>query len=156
MRSVQSGSKGGLERVGQPTEGQGPRRLKNGAAAHSFTPEERARGGHARAEKIRRRKELREQLEAAEFEELTAAAPELLDRALVRLNLLIGSEDDRVALRAVREALDRTLGRPRQRNDGGSFLERPDMDAALVAARAKLAALIEGRAARSVTLGEQP
>jgi hypothetical protein len=153
MRSMQSssrrlpsdGQQGGVERT---------RLLKNGAPAHAFTPEDRARGGHVRAEKVRRRKELREQLDGAKFEELTAAEPELLHRALARLNLLIGSEDDRVALRAVREVLDRTLGRPTQRNDGRSFDQRPDMDAALAAAREKLAALIERHVARSVTLGE--
>jgi hypothetical protein len=72
---------------------------------------------------------------------LSATEPELLDRALVRLSLLIGSEDDRVALRAVKEVLDRTLGRPRQRP--ASFKQRPEMDAAMAAAREKLAALIE-------------
>jgi hypothetical protein len=52
---------------------------------------------------------LREQFEGSELEDLAAAEPELFDRALARLNLLIGSEDDRVALRAVKEVLDRTL-----------------------------------------------
>jgi hypothetical protein len=67
--------------------------------------------------------------------------------------LLIGSEDDRVALRAVKEALDRTLGRPRQRHEHGRSRGR-DMDAALAAAREKLVAvLIERRAARGVTPG---
>lgn len=45
---------------GQPKGVEHSRLLKNGATAHALTPEERARGGHARAEKIRRRKELRE------------------------------------------------------------------------------------------------
>jgi hypothetical protein len=126
--------------------------LKNGAPAHVFTPEDRARGGHARAEKIRRRKELREQLDVAEVEDLSAAEPELLDRALARLFLLVGSEDDRVALRAVKEVLDRTLGRPRQRHGHGRS-HGPDMDAALASAREKLTAQLERRAARSVTPG---
>ena len=60
---------------------------------------------------------------------MTAAEPELLERALTRLNLLIASEDDRVALRAVKEVLDRTLGRPRQRSEHGRW-QTPDMDAA--------------------------
>jgi hypothetical protein len=36
---------------------------------------------------MRRRKELREQLDVAELEDLAAAEPELLDRALARLGL---------------------------------------------------------------------
>jgi NAD(P)-dependent dehydrogenase (short-subunit alcohol dehydrogenase family) len=128
------------------------RLLKNGAPAHAFTREDRARGGHARAEKIRRRKELSEQLDVAQREDLPAAQPELLDRALARLDLLIASADDRVALRAVQEVLDRTLGRPRQRHDFGHS-QGPDMDAALAGAREKLAALIERRAARRTTHG---
>jgi hypothetical protein len=139
---------------GQHTGFEGPRLLKNGAAAHAFTPEDRARGGHARAETMRRRKELREQFDVTELEDLTTAEPELLDRALARLGILIGSEDDRVALRPVKEVLDRTLGRPRQRHEHGRS-HGPDMDAALAAAREKLEALIERRAARSLTLGEQ-
>ena len=115
--------------------------------------EDRARGGHARAEKIRRRKELREQFDVAELEDFAAAEPELLDQALARLYLLIGSEDDRVALRAVKEVLDRTLGRPRAPHDRGSLKQRPDMDAALAGAREKLAALIERHAARRMTSG---
>jgi hypothetical protein len=83
---------------------------------------------------------------------LAAAEPELLDRALARLSLLIGSEDDRVALRAVKEVLDRTLGRPTPRHDFGRS-QGPDMDAALAQAREKLAALIERRSARRVTPG---
>jgi hypothetical protein len=137
-------------RTGRQGTGVEPSRLlKNGAAAHAFTPEDRARGGHARAEKIRRRKELREQFDTAELEDLAAAEPELLDRALARLNLLIASEDDRVALRAVKEVLDRTLGRPRQRPDYG-HTQGPDRDAALAEAREKLAALIARRSARGV------
>jgi hypothetical protein len=95
----------------------------------------------------------REQLDVAGPEASTAAEPELLDQALARLNLLIGSEDDRVALRAVREVLDRTLGRPRQRPDGGSAKQGPDMDAALAGAREKLGARIERHATPSVTPG---
>jgi hypothetical protein len=151
MRSMQSGSRK-RPPDGRQTDVEQTPRLKNGAAAHAFTPEDRARGGHARAEKIRRRKELREQFEVAELEDLTAAEPELLDRALARLNLLIGSEDDRVALRAVKEVLDRTLGRPRQRHEQGRS-RGPDMDAALAAAREKLVVALIERPARRVTPG---
>jgi hypothetical protein len=147
---MHSGSQRRLRAAGRPTGGEQSHLLKNGAPAHAFTPKDRARGGHARAEKIRKRKELREQFDVAAVEDLAAAEPELLDRALTRLYLLISCEDDRVALRAVREALDRTLGRPRQRQEYGRS-QGPDMDAALATAREKLAALIERhpRAARS-------
>jgi hypothetical protein len=136
MRSVQSGSRKPPP-DGQHTGFEQPRLLKNGAAAHAFTRADRARGGHARADKMRRRKELREQLDVAELEDLAVAEPELLDRALARLGLLIGSEDDRVALRAVKEVLDRTLGRPRQQHEQGRS-HPPDMEAALASAREKL------------------
>jgi hypothetical protein len=62
--------------------------------ARPDTREDRARGGQARAEKIRRRKELRDQFDVVELEDLSAAEPELLERAIARLNLLIASEDD--------------------------------------------------------------
>jgi hypothetical protein len=65
---------------------------------------------------------------------------------------LIGSEDDRVALRAVKEVLDRTLGRPRQQHEQGRS-HAPDMDAALASAREKLKALLARHAARGVTPG---
>jgi hypothetical protein len=82
---------------------------------------------------------------------LAAAEAELLDRALTRLNLLIGSEDDRVALRAVKEVLDRTLGRPRERPEHGRSYG-PDMEAAAARAREGLAALIPDVTAASTTL----
>jgi hypothetical protein len=82
---------------------------------------------------------------------LSAAEPELLARALARLNLLIGSEDDRVALRAVKEALDRTLGRPRQQEYRS--VERCDMDAALALAHEKLAERLGRLSDRSATSG---
>jgi hypothetical protein len=59
--------------------------LKNGAAAHEFTREDRAKGGRVRAERMRKRKELRERFDAADLEDLAVAELELLDRALVRL-----------------------------------------------------------------------
>jgi hypothetical protein len=111
-------------------------------------------GGPARAEKIRRRRELRERFEVEELEDLPGAELELLDQALVRLNLLLGSDDDRVALRAVVEVFDRTLGLPKQQREFGRSLEQwPDMDAALVQAHQKLAARLRCRPARSVTPG---
>jgi hypothetical protein len=80
---------------------------------------------------------------------VAAAEPELLNRALARLNLLIGCDDDRVALRAVKEVLDRTLGRPRQAHEQGRS-HGPDMEAAATAAREKLAASIERLVPRGV------
>jgi hypothetical protein len=147
MRSMQSSSQKTPRTERQRTGPKESRLLKNGARAHTFTREDRARGGHARAEKICRRKELKEKLDGAETEDLAAAESELLDRAVARLNLLIGSEDDRVALRAVKEVLDRTLGRPRQRHEHGRS-HGADMDATLAAAREKLEAQIECRSQR--------
>jgi hypothetical protein len=62
------------------------RLLRNGAEAHEFTREDRAKGGRARAEMIRRRNELRERFGVAELEDLAAGELELLNRALVRLD----------------------------------------------------------------------
>jgi hypothetical protein len=44
--------------------------LKNGAQAHELTREDRAKGGRARAEKLRKRKELREQFQLEQLEDL--------------------------------------------------------------------------------------
>jgi hypothetical protein len=105
------------------------------------------RGGRVRAEKMRRRKELRERFEVAHLDDLAAAELELLDQALVRLNLLLASEDHRVALRACIEVFDRVLGRPRQQvKDGHSFAQRPDMETALARACEKLALRLDGQA----------
>jgi hypothetical protein len=131
-----------------------PRLLKNGAKAHEFTREDRAKGGRVRAERIRRRKELRERFEVGQFEDLAAAELELVGWVLVRLNLLIGSDDDRVALRAVKEVLDRALGRPRQQGEFGGSMEAPTATGGEAAkAREKLAARLERYAARRVTSG---
>ena len=132
------------------------RLLKNGAAAHELTREDRAKGGRIRAEKIRRRKELRERFEVGQLEDLAGAELELLDQALVRLNLLIGSEDDRVALRAVMLVLDRTLGRPRQQQASDRSEGRPDVETALAEAREKLAVRLRRRAARTALPLDRP
>ena len=44
------------------------RLLKNGAAAHEFTRDDRAKGGRVRAEKIKKRKELQERFDVATLE----------------------------------------------------------------------------------------
>jgi len=82
MRSVQSSPQRLPGPAAQATGIEQSRLLKNGAPAQAFTREERARGGHARAEKIRKRKELREQFDIAGLEDFAAAEPELLDQAL--------------------------------------------------------------------------
>ena len=107
----------GLGREDAPARPGSPRLLKNGAPAHEFTREDRARGGRVRAERIRRREELRERFDVAHLEDLAAAELDVLGGALLRLILLVSSDDDRVALRAVKEVLDRTLGRPRQQDE---------------------------------------
>jgi hypothetical protein len=60
---------------------------------------------------------LRERFDVAHLEDLAAAELDVLGGALLRLILLVSSDDDRVALRAVKEVLDRTLGRPRQQDE---------------------------------------
>ncbi len=147
---MQSASQIGLRSSGRWTAVEPSRVLKNGAVAHELTREDRAKGGRKRAEKIRRRKELRERFEIGQLEGLASAELELLDQAPVRLRLLIGSEDERIALRAVIVVLDRTLGRPRQRQAWDrSFEGVPDMETALAEPREKLAGRLERRAARS-------
>jgi hypothetical protein len=84
---MQSGSQKLLGPPGQPTGAGRSHLLKNGAPAHAFTREDRARGGHARAEKIRRREELRKQFDVAELEDVAAAEPELLARVVSRVHL---------------------------------------------------------------------
>lgn len=115
--------------------------LRNGVEAHELTREDRAKGGRARAEKLRRRKELRERFEVEQLEDLAEA--ELLDRAVVRLTLLLASDDDRVALRAAIEVLDRVLGKPKPAR---SMVER-DFAAEAESAREKLATLLDRAAA---------
>jgi hypothetical protein len=86
---MQSGSEIVLTRPGTEQS----RLLRNGAAPHEFTREDRARGGRARTETAGRRQELRAQLDVAELQGVGPAEPALLDRALARPNLLIGSDD---------------------------------------------------------------
>jgi hypothetical protein len=111
--------------------------LKNGAQAHELTREERAKGGRVRAEKLRKRKELRERLKIDQLEDLAEA--ELLDRAVIRLTLLLASDDDRVGLRGSIEVLDRVLGKPKPAR---STVER-DFAADAESAREKLAEMLE-------------
>jgi hypothetical protein len=120
--------------------------LRNGVEAHELTREDRAKGGRARAEKLRKRKELRERFQLERLEDL--AETELLDRAVVRLTLLLASDDDRVALRAAIEVLDRVLGKPKPAR---RTVER-DFAAEAESAREKLAKLLDrAAAARPVT-----
>jgi hypothetical protein len=129
------------------------RTLKSGADAHDFTREERAKGGRARAEKLR---EGREAAQAFADEQLQA----VLAKALHELEELLHSDDPRVKLKAAVVILDRTLGRPGQRLEHAGSIEfrRADLVAQakqeLVAeyasqaklAREKLTAALERRA----------
>jgi hypothetical protein len=121
------------------------RLLKNGAAAHEFTRDDRAKGGRVRAGKIRRRKALQARFDVATLEDLDRAELELAERAIVRLGLLLASEDDRVAMRACKEVFDRVLGRPRERQEHRGLISS-DTEAEVAVAREKLAILIERRA----------
>ena len=80
-------------------------------------------------------------MQVEQLEDLAEA--ELLDRAVVRIGLLIASDDDRVALRASIEVLDRVLGRPKP---APSAPER-DFAAEVESAREKLAEMIDRAAA---------
>jgi hypothetical protein len=124
--------------------GSKPRLLRNGAPAHELIREDRAKGGRARAEKIRKRKELRERFQVENLEELAEAELELVERGLVRLELLIASDDERVALRACKEVFDRVLGRPRL----APGTVEPDCMGELESAREKLAQRLALKAPR--------
>ena len=126
--------------------------LKSGAGAHDFTPEERAKGGRARAENLRERREV---AQAFADEQLQA----VLAEALHELEELLHSDDPRVKLKAAVVILDRTLGRPGQRLEHAGTLElrRADLVAQAkeelhreyntqaASARAKLHQLLERR-----------
>jgi hypothetical protein len=92
------------------------RMLKSGVDAHDFTPEERAKGGRARAEKLRER---REAAQAFADEQLQA----VLAEALHELEELLHSDDSRVKLKEAVVILDRTLGRPGQRLEHAGSIE---------------------------------
>jgi hypothetical protein len=84
---------------------------------HTFTREEAARGGRARAAKVRE-----EQARAREFADEQPA--ELVAGALAAI--LTQDEHPIARIRAVREVLDRVLGKPVQRteltgDDGGAL-----------------------------------
>jgi hypothetical protein len=119
-------------------------------AKHALTKEERSRGGHARAEKLR---EERAEAQALADEELSKA----VTQAVRRLAELVESEDEHVALRAAAQVLDRVLGRPTQRESGSNEVHR-DMEAEMARARDKLLLMIarhaESRAQR-IANGEE-
>lgn len=128
------------------------RRLKSGTDAHDFTPEERAKGGRARAEKLRARREAAQAFADGELQAVLAAA-------LHELEELLHSDDPHVKLKAAVVILDRTLGRPGQRLEhaGSIELRRADLvaqakeelqheyNAQAASARAKLHQLLERR-----------
>jgi hypothetical protein len=121
------------------------RKLKSGAKAHDFTHEERAKGGRARAEKLRERRE------AAE-EKLEGVVDEAIECLVAEMR---AKGPDRT--RAAVHILDRVLGKSTQRLEGKLELRRADLlDEAKEqpprvrqprpANRAQLDALIERRA----------
>jgi hypothetical protein len=72
--------------------------------------DERAEGGHARAHNLRaQREDLRAQREAAELF-ATERLASVMARTLDKLEELLASDDDAVAMRAVHEVLDHVIG----------------------------------------------
>jgi hypothetical protein len=122
------------------------RKLKSGAKAHDFTHEERAKGGRARAEKLRERRE------AAE-EKLEGVVDEAIECLVAEMR---AKGPDRT--RAAVHILDRVLGKSTQRLEGKLEVRRADLLAEAKeqlrreyasqapANRAQLDALIERRA----------
>jgi hypothetical protein len=106
---MQSGSQIVVGPNGSGTHAERSRLLKNGAEAHAFTAEDRAKGGRVRAEKMRRRKELRERFEVAHLDDLAAAELELLDQGDVRK--LVSGRNARVM--RLRRSQSRVPGRGR-------------------------------------------
>jgi hypothetical protein len=100
------------------------------------TAKTRAKGGYARAAKLQAERRCAEAL--AEERLLSS-----LERALDRLEELLTSEDEQVALRAVGQVFDRVLGRPSQRHEHAGAVA---IELQYAAARAKLNRLIESRA----------
>ena len=85
-----------------------PRKLKSGAPAHDFTDADRSKGGRARAEKLRAERE-------AAKREADARTAGLTELAVDRLEDLLRGQDPALWPRAIKEVLDRVLGRPAQR-----------------------------------------
>lgn len=75
--------------------------------AQRASAESRSKGGRARAAKIRAEKE-------AAREAALGRVAELVDKALDRLEVSLDADDERLALQAARDVLDRVLGRPTQ------------------------------------------
>src|SRR5919204_5368495 len=75
--------------------------------AHEFTTDERRRGALAAAAAKRAKREEARRRSAGRIAAMT-------DAALDRLEQLLAADDDQIAARAVREVLDRALGRPTQ------------------------------------------
>jgi hypothetical protein len=75
----------------------------------------------------------------------------LTDEAVTRLEALLSSDDDRVALRAACEVLDRVLGRPRQPHEHSGHL---GLDIDMTVVRSKVARMLDQKA--SAMAGERP
>lgn len=102
------------------------------------TTESRAKGGKAKADKLRADRERRREKADALF----ASAGE---KAVAKLVSLMDSDDEQIRLRASVAVLDRAYGKPSQ------FVEhegRVQLDVEIEAARAKLDDLISKRSAQ--------
>jgi hypothetical protein len=103
---------------------------------HELTPDERGRGGRSRAQNLRAQREAAELLAAERL-------AKVMDRTLDRLEELLASDNDAVAMRAVHEILDRVLGRSTHRHEHAGAVE---LAVDMPALRAKLDRLVEQRA----------
>lgn len=122
------------------------------AKKHELTKEERAKGGRARAAKLRAE---REEAKLAVDAKLTAAIEQAVESLVAGLDaegvVVVGSGEDAVVhpyalhavrIRAANALLDRVLGRPRQTHEHSGHLELGvDIDLA----RSKLDGLIRKR-----------
>lgn len=89
------------------------RRLRSGGAAHELTAEDRAKGGHARAERLRAEREEERRLLAEArranldeaIEKLSAAA----ERAAAAIDELLGATSETVRLKAAVSVLELLL-----------------------------------------------
>lgn len=93
------------------------------------TPETRAKGARAANAAKARKKQERIAQHEERFESLA-------DKAINRLERLLDSEDDGVAVRAASQVLDRYLGKPSQRHEHEGHVE---LGVDIEEARAKLA-----------------
>lgn len=107
----------------------------------SATRESRAKGGKAKAEKLRAEREARVEKAQARFDTLA-------DKAISRLEALLDSEDHAVVVRAAKEILDRSLGKATQRHEHGGQV---DVTVEVAEVRDRLTARLADRSSRKRT-----